>query len=244
MKNVDALEAARGGPFTYLLDGEVLTGPDPAAMHYQIVLLALNDRVMPDCPADMAYWKVEALFERWQAHYDLPDFEQARRLAYVVDHYIDSLTYDLQSHLQVDLGTLWRSRRWNTLLALLDRLPRWSYYYDAISNDPEHADMVAKALADAGPREETPASGPALTTWTPEVEQIVRLIDAVKALHYIIPASQGSKNVKAPPPEERPSTLLDQARKRGEFKRRKAAHDKLAARLLPHKRPSSDDSPR
>lgn len=244
MNNADALDLAKGGPFRYRLDGEDLTGPDPADLHYQVVLLALNDEVMPGTPRDMAYWKVRALFERWQAHYDLPGFDQARRLAYVVDHYIDTLTYDLQSHLRVDMGDLWRSRRWGTLLAYIDRLPRWSLYYETVANDPEHADMVAKALAEGGERDDSAvSSGPPLSTWTPEVERIVELIDAVKALHYIIPASQGGKG-KPPPPLERPTTLLESARKRGEFSRRKAKHDALARRMLPHKYPESGDAPR
>jgi len=245
MKNIDALEAARGGPFVYRHSGQAVTGPDPAAMHYQVVLLALHDEVMPGTPQDLPYWKVRALFDQWQAHYDLPEFENGRRLAYVADHFIDTLTHDLRAHLNVDLGEMWRSRRWNTLLAFIDRLPRWSLYYEAVANDPEHAKMVADALAQSGERDDSAvSSGPPLSNWTPEVEVLTRLIDAVKALHYIIPASQGSKSAKMPPPEERPQTLLERARKSGEYKRRKAKHDALAARMLPHKRPASGESPR
>lgn len=245
MKNIDALEAARGGPFTYRHRSETITGPDPSALHYQVVLLALHDEVMPESPTDMPYWKIRALFEQWQAHYDLPEFENGRRLAYIVDHYIDTLTSDLRTWLRIDLGEMWRSRRWNTLLAYIDRLPRWSLYHEAVANDPEHAEMVATAMAESGDRDDSGTlSGPPLSTWTPEVEAIVKLTDAVKGLYAVIPMSQGAKNVKQPDPEPRPKTLLEQARRRGEYQRRKAKHDALAARLLPHKRPTSDDSPR
>jgi hypothetical protein len=92
-------------------------------------------------------------------------------------------------------------------------------------------------MAEDDGREDPETSGPALTSWTPEVEVLTRLVDAVKALHYLIPASQGSKNVKPPPPEPRPVTALEGARKRATFDRRKAKHDALAARMLPHKYP-------
>lgn len=244
MNNLDALDAARGGPFTFRHRGEALTGPDPARLDYQIVLYALEQETMPGCPADMAYWRVKALFEAWQMHYDLPDLNQGRRLAHLVDHYIDTLTYDLQAHLNSDLGSLWRARRWNTLLAMIDRLPAWSNYHNAVANDPEHAEMLATALAEDEERDDSSVtSGPSLTSWTPEVEAITRLIDAVKVLHYVIPASQGSKSAKQPPPEPRPVTLLESARKRATYNRRKAKHDALARRILPHKYPASDESP-
>ncbi len=47
MNNLDALDAARGGPFTYRAAGRVITAPDPAALNYQIVLAALMDEVVP-----------------------------------------------------------------------------------------------------------------------------------------------------------------------------------------------------
>lgn len=245
MNNLEALDAASGGPFTYLHDEERLTGPDPTALPFQIVLAALEDQAMPGTPTDIPYWKVTALFEQWQAHYDLPEFEQARRLAYVIDHYIDTLTYDLQAHLNVDLGALWRDRRWNTLLAYIDRLPRWSLYYEAVANDPEHAEMVAEALEADTERDDSGVSaGPALSTWTPEVERLVELIDAVRGLHYLIPAAAGSKDVKPPKPLPRPTTALEKARKAGEHRRRMAKHKSLAARMLPHKYQASDESPR
>lgn len=246
MNNLEALDAARGGPFRYRHQGETWFGPDPTVMDHQVILYALSEEAMPGFPQDIGEaWKVAALFEAWQAHYDLPEFNQARRLCYLVDHYIDTLTYDLQSHLGIDLGSLWRARRWNTLLALIDRLPRHSLYSEAVANDPEHAQMLAEALLEGEERDDSGVtSGPPISTWTPELEAITRLIDAVKALHYIIPASQGSKGVKPPAPEPRPTSLLEQARKSATLKRRLAKHHALAARLLPHKQFPSDEPPR
>jgi hypothetical protein len=244
MNNLDALDAAKGGPFVFRHSGEERTAPHPADLPYQVVLLGLQDEVMPDTPPDLAYWKVQALFEAWQMHYDLPDFNNGRRLAYLADHYIDTLTYDLQFYLGVDLGSLWRARRWNTLLAMIDRLPAWSSYYAAVANDPEHAEMAATAMEEGENREDPETSGPALTSWTPEVEVLTRVVDAVKALHYLIPAAAGSKSVKPPPPEPRPVTLLDSARRRAAYKVKKTRHEALAARMLPHKYPPSDEPPR
>ena len=245
MNNLDALDAARGGPMTYRHRGIVTTAPHPADLGYQTILLGLQHEVMPGEPGAISLWKSRALFERWQARYDLPEFTQANRLAYVVDHYIDTLTYDLQTIAGVDLGELWRTRRWNTLLALIDRLPRHSLYYEAVANDPEHAAMVAESM-EAGDEREDPGatSGPPLSTWTPEVEAIVRLTDVVKALHVIIPASQGAKGLQDPKPEPRPRTALEAARRASQYKRRMAEHNALAARLLPHKYPKSDETPR
>lgn len=245
MNSLDALDAATGGPFSFRHRSEILNGPDPADLPYQVVLMALQEEIMPGTPADLPYWKVQALFECWQMHFDLPDFRSGQRLAYVVDHYIDTLTYDTQFYLRVDLGELWRARRWNTLLALIDRLPAWSAYYAAVANDPEHADMVAKAMAeDPDSGSDSGPPGPALTSWTPEVEVLTRVVDAIKALHYLIPAAAGSKSVKPPAPEPRPVTLLESARKRAHYNARKTKHEELAARMLPHKYPQSDDSQR
>lgn len=241
MDNLEALDAAVGGPFRFRHRSAILNGPDPTGMPFQYVLLALQDETMPGTPVDLPYWKVAELFTAWQAHYDLPEFNSGRRLAYVVDHYIDTLTYDLQAYLRVDLGSLWRARQWNTLLAYIDRLPGWSNYYAAVANDPEHAEMVAQAMLEGEEREDSSQTGPPLTSWTPEVAALTRLIDTVKALHYIIPASQGDKKVQPPPPEPRPVTALDTARKRASYEARKAKHNALAARLLPHKYPASTD---
>lgn len=246
MNNLDALDAARGGPFTFRHRSVVLNAPHPADLSYQAVLFALREEVMPETPGDLPYWKVEAIFRAWQMHYDLPDFGPANRLAYVVDHYIDTLTFDLQSHLQLDLGGLWRARRWNTLLAMIDRLPRWSLYYEAVANDPEHATMVAEQLEqeERDPSGVAADPGPALSTWTPEVERLVDILDAVRGLHYIIPASQGATGLQPPAPMPRPTTMLESARRIAQHRRKMKKHTALAARLLPHKYPQGDDSPR
>lgn len=100
--------------------------------------------------------------------------------------------------------------------------------------------MMAESLAArkaAG--DERDDRGPALTTWTPEVAMLANVLDAVRGVQHAVVAVQAGK--KAPPPPEpspRPKTPLEKAMARAEYERKKAAHEALAARLLPHKRQS------
>lgn len=241
MRNIEIVEAASGGPFVvqstppgYAPRQHVIT--DPADLSFMEVLLALKNEHAP-LPDDLraAEWKRALIFERWSAHYDLPDFQSAQRLAYLVDRYRSALVYDLRT-LGVDLGELWRQRRWRTLLDLIDHLPPHSWYSAAVSGDVEHAEMIAESLAARAEEGEQTNEGPSLQSWTPEVAAITRLTDEVRRLHYIIPAVQGDKGVKPPEPLPRPHTPLEAAIKRASFNKRMAQHKALAARLLPHKR--------
>lgn len=237
-KELDALDAARGGPFSYRSGGQIYDAPDPADLSFEAVLTILAIGTLLAVP-NMALWKRYALMERWVAHYDLPTLDQANRLAYVVNRYRDDLEYDLRVHAQVDLGQAWRSRRWRTLLATIDRLPSHSYYTEAVSQDPEHARMLAEAMA-ALPEDDAPASAsaPPLRTWTPEVRVLTDILDAVKRVEWatIAVGSPSGKAPKPPEPAERPKSLIASATKMAEYNRRKATHDALTKRLLPHKR--------
>lgn len=237
MSNLDLTEAAHGGPFRFRVGGETYLLPDPADLPYQAVLAMLQLEHVPH-PPKMAEWQRARLFGAWAAHYDLPEFGSAQRLAYLIDHYRSALVYDLQAFSGVDLGALWRERRWRTLLDLIDHLPGHSWYSSAVSSDPEHAAMIAESLAarqDEGERVDT---GPALHTWTPEVAIMTQVLDAVRSVQHAIVAvnSEKGKVPEPPKPAPRPHTPLEAAIKRADFERRKTRHDALAKRLLPHKR--------
>lgn len=235
------LEARRPGPFTYRVGGLQYSGPDPAALHFEDLMLLMRERDLIIIPR-MAAWMPDVVFERWAAHHDLPSFEQAQRLAYVVNRYRDTLEHDLHIHARVDLTTLWRERRWRFLLNLIDHLPRNSFYSEAVANDPEHARMLAEAQAQHADdtRDEEGPSGPPMHTWSAEVAAIVDLTDAVRRVEYAVVAVQADKGKGPKPPEPlpRPVSILDRERKRAAYDVRKARHDKLAARMLPHKRAS------
>lgn len=238
MGNLDILEAATGGPFRFRHEGEIHTLPDPSDLSFMLVLGILDTQSIPGVPP-MPQWKHRLLAERWAAHYDLPDFQSAQRLAYLVDHYRSALVYDLQFFVGVDLGDLWRSRRWRTLLDHIDHLPGHSWYSAAVSTDEDHAAMIAESLAAREQEGEVTPKGPALHTWTPEVAAITRLTDAVKEVSYVVAAvnySGSGPRPQPPKPEPRPHTPLESAIARADFNRRKASHEKLVKRLLPHKR--------
>jgi hypothetical protein len=236
MKNIDFLEHG-GGHFCVRHHGELIPLPDPRGMHFQEVLAALALGHAPKTPGDLKEWQRVLVFERWCAAWDLPDFRNAQRLAYLVDHYRPAIASDLHTHAHVDLGELWRARRWTLLLDIIDRLPAHSWYASSVSTDEDHAKMMAESIAarrESG--ENTDASGPSLTTWTPEVAALTNVLDAVRQVSYAVMASQHGKKAGEPPkPAPRPVTPLERALKRAEFDRRKSSHQSLVARLLPHK---------
>lgn len=239
MDDIDILEHGGGG-FAFTYEGERIRMPDPREKHYQWVLMALHLRYVPGTPGDIPFFKHEALFDRWCAAWDLPSFNRARRLAYLVDHYRPDLVHDLLVHAGLDLGEEWRARRWTRLIDVIDRLPGNSHFSAAVANDEEHATMVAKAAAERG--ETRPGAGegdgPSLTTWSPEVAVMTKVLDAVNAVRYAVVAVQVGKKAGDPPkPARRPTTALEKAMRLAEFDRRKSVHESLVARVLPHKAP-------
>jgi len=242
MNDLDLLEHGGGG-FKIRLGDDLIEMPDPRQMHYQTVLVHLHARIAPAPDNvlidDVPMWTWSTIFERWAAAWDLPDFPAARRLAYVVDHYRGALTHDLLVHAGLDLGTEWRERRWRRLLDVIDRLPGHSHYSTSLSNDEEYAEMVARAAAERG--ETKPGAkddaGPSLLTWTPEVAMLATVVDAIHALRHTTVTLQVPKGKAGDPPkpERRPQTALEKAFRKAEYARRKAAHESLVARVLPHK---------
>lgn len=239
MGALDSLEQAQGGPFTFILDGVRYTMPDPVALGYRAILHALRYLGDGIIPWPMPLWKRELLLRRWTAHYDLPTYRQANRLAFLIDRYHDAIEYDLQTFAAgANLGEMWRRREWRRLLNLIDHLPRWSYYSTAVANDDDHAEALAKAQANAPKAEEAEDPGLPQTLFTPEVGALADLVDAVNRLdfHLVAINSDKGKGPKTPKPYPRPRTALDRARKRAEAQRRLRVHQSLVERMLPHKR--------
>lgn len=238
MKSIDFLEHG-GGHFHIRHHGELVSLPDPRAQHYQWVLMALAVGHVPGTPDDIPDWKRRIVFERWAVAWDLPDFNNARRLAYLVDNYRAPIAFDLQTYAHADLGELWRARRWTLLLDILDRLPAHSWYAATVSMDEEHARMMAEAMSkQVEETGEIPKSkGPSLTTWTPEVAALTAILDATRSVQHAIVAvnSPKGKAPEPPKPSPRPQTPLEAAIKLMEHRRRKSKHEALVARLLPHK---------
>lgn len=240
MKDIDFLEhggAADGSPPVIRHLGYDLPMDNPRERHFQWVLLALAVRYVPSIPHDLPDWKRELAFEHWRAGWNLPRFEDARRLAYIVDRHRGALTHDLLVVAGLDLGEEWRARRWARLLDIIDRLPAHSHYSAAVAADEEHARLLAEAMAARKAEgDDEKDAGPAITTWSPEVAVLTRVVDELKSVRYAVLASQLGKKAGDPPrPEPRPVTAIQAAIKRAEHARRKAAHESLVARVLPHK---------
>lgn len=243
MDNLDLLEHG-GGALWLRHKGQLLEMPDPREIHYQILLLHLRERLAPmDYDIPIMHW--DLIFERWSAAWDLPSFESARRLSYLVDHYRAAITHDLLVHAGLDLGEEWRARRWGRLIEIIDRLPGHGHFSAAVANDEEHAEMVAKAAAERG--ETRPGargdSGPSLIGWSPEVAMQARILDAINNVRYAVIAAQHGKKAGDPPkPIQRPVTALEKAFRLAEHRRRRAAHEELAARVLRRKKPVKGES--
>lgn len=240
MDDIDLLEHGGGGAMVRHR-GALISLADPRAMHFQKVLEALDAQHAPGTPVDIPEWKRQAVFERWAAAWDLPVASEAIRLAYLVDHYRAAASYDLRVVAGVDLGELWRARRWRHLLDLLDNLPAHMPFSAATVNDPEHAAMVAKAIVDReeaakDSAEKSAPNAPPLVGFSPEVAALTRLIDAVNGVAHMTILANSDRPVPEPKPEPRPESAIDVAVKLERYRRRKEKHEALAARVLKRKR--------
>lgn len=235
MNSIDLLEhggASARWPFAIRHHGETLELPNPRDRHYQWVLIALGVEHVPGTPGDLPDWKRQLVFERWRAAWELPSYNDARRLAYLVDNYRAAISHDLVG-LGLDLGELWRTRRWLLLIDVIDRLPGHSWYASTAAQDEDHARMIAESLAERQQGDAAEDRGPSLQGWTPEVAMLTNILDATRAVQYAVYAAQHGKKAGEPPkPSPRPSTALEKAMKSAELRRRKAAHESLVARVL------------
>jgi hypothetical protein len=114
------------------------------------------------------------------------------------------------------------------MLELIDRLPRDTYYWQVITQDPEHAEMLVQAQERAEREGKPLSSAPPMSTWSAEVEAITTVGDKLSNIAYILRAVNGDKQAPQPKPAERPQTAIPSIKR----KHRQEQHNKLAARLL------------
>lgn len=229
---IDALEAR--GPFVLAYQGRTIALPSPIDLGIHFIAAALYLEHVPGTP-NMPRWRERAVVRAWLAHHDLPTLQHLQRLCYVIERYHDAVEYDLRAELGVDLDALWRARRFRRILNYIDHLPRNTWYSEAVSLDEEHAEMLAKALAEQG--EDSQKHSPPMHTWTPEVDMLAKVVDAVRSVNHTLAAvnSEKGKAPKAPEPEARPKTATDGIRQAAYHSRRQEKHKALTKRLLPHK---------
>lgn len=236
-ENITALESLSDEPLSFIHLGERFTLPHPARMTVEDIYVALYSGLLREMPRTMTPRQTDALFERWVARHDLPDFNGLQRLLYAVDKHRRVLEFDLIDHLSVDLVSLWKQRRWGHLLNLIDHLPRESWYVEATSNDEEYAAMVAKAAADA--EADGQDHHPPLRTWSPEASLLADVVDAVRNVSTTLVAVNGGKPSQ-PDRTPRPQTAMEKAQKEAVQARKKRRHNSLVARMLPHKAKADD----
>lgn len=113
------------------------------------------------------------------------------------------------------------------MLDLIDRLPRNTYYWQTVTQDPEHAEMLVEAQERAEHDGKT-SSGPPMSLWSAEIEALTSIEDKIASLIYVTRAIGGDKQVQPPKPHPRPRSLIDSIK----TKRRAKRHRSLADRLL------------
>lgn len=222
----------------------------PAAkLSYETVVAALHDpRIFMQKVAgsrSLPAQDIPALQRSWAVQNGLLMGAQLDRLLWILQRFRADVEYDLRKHLGLDLGAMWRARRWREILDSIDRLPRATWTYQSMVNDPDYAEAMAEARANAKDEgDDEPPSRP-LVESTPEVAAISDLIDAVNALRvtYIMAnKKEGSPDPKIPP-YPRPRTLLDTMTEKAKRKARWAAHESLADRVLTRRRQRPQEAP-
>lgn len=148
----------------------------------------------------------------------------------LVDRYGEAVEADLADR-GWHLGRLLDECEFRFVLNVVDHLPRHSAYVQALSDDDEWAERVID-----NPQ---PERGPSvrMADWSPELEMLTNLFDAVRELTRVTAMSAGAKPKKVNP-APRPRTALDRVRAR----RRKAQHNRLVTILLPDAEQGSQPS--
>lgn len=182
----------------------------------------------------LRWWQIDVVHQAWAAHNALPDAAQARRLLYMVHRFGEGIEYDLRGHLTgVDLGTMFRERRWRELLNLLDQLPQDTHMNRLLTTDEEYMKAV---LGDAEPSEDDAGpKPPSMAHWSQTNAMLAQLIDAVNRLTAVNQGIAGAKDPKFSPYPRPESAAADiMARRAREVAMQK--HQELVDILLPKSR--------
>jgi len=108
----------------------------------------------------------------------------------------------------VDLATLYRERRWVTLLGLIDQLRPASRLTKAMMDDPEVAEQILSAESSASSEWH-----PSLAEYGLTEQLLTQIIDLLQAQIATTSAAAGGKPDK-PQPFPRPRTQVDIIRER------------------------------
>lgn len=198
-----------------------------ASQNWNVFLQLVVPSDSRDIITHLPFWKMEKVVAAYRQHYGLcQPASEDRRLAAMVTVYGKAIRYDFweRGH---DLAVLWKQRRWQYLLDIIDRLPRTSALAEAMAEDEQLADrMLARADTDTNAPRRPPSRR--VSEYSAEVELLSALLDRVGEVVQAVAASAGAKPRKVTP-APRPVTAMERARTR----RAKAKHRDVVARVLP-----------
>jgi hypothetical protein len=238
LANIWALEARRDAPLVVRHHDERIVLPHPREMSPEDILTVIYAETFRELPLTVPIWKQAKVVAFWVKRHDLPDLQSVRRLIYLIDQYRNEIEFDLRKVLDVDLTDLWQRREWRRLLNYIDHLPRDSWFTEAVSNDEEHAAMIAEAMA--AQSDEEPDLSPPLRGWSQEASLLADTVDACRHLAYVIRVANGDNSARPPERVPRPTTALERAQRQARHERKKRRHEELVARVLPHKAQKAD----
>jgi hypothetical protein len=125
-------------------------------------------------------------------------------------------------------------RRHRRLLNLIDHLPADSAFVEAMTNDPDIAERVARGeIQVAEPDPDTP-KGPRISEWSPQMGMFAEMLDRLATLITVSMVQAGAKKPPKIPPAPRPVTAIDAAAR--EYRKRANQENALAIirALAPH----------
>lgn len=225
------LDAQRGGPMNVRVAGRVVTLKPATEIPWRVLVIMMTKPayflgiVWSDEEARLPVGKIGRIMEAWRIHNGLPPTEQLRRLIYMCERYGDGIEYDLQAHLGLSFGELWRDRKWREILNYIDHLPTNSQMNHLLTNDEEYLEEVMS-------HEKPGDSGgyrPSMSDWSLTNSLLATLIDAVNRNSVVTQAVAGGKGPKPTvTPFPRPLTAADTVRYRLDKKR----HEEMNAILL------------
>lgn len=163
---------------------------------------------------DFAWWRAEHMLRMYRRHYGLCETPaEDRRLFSLMQErsYRDAVEADLQEIYRVDLGELWRARRWRTLLNYVERLRRATHFGEATAVDEKLAKLV---LDDERKRKDgPPVMERRMSEFTVEAELLSLAVDRLGDLLQVQVAKRGGKTrpVKYQP---RPKTAVAKMREK------------------------------
>lgn len=212
---------------------------DPRTMPWQLVCECCEDDLTFIKQAAggrrMALQDIAGLRRFWVERGGLLAGDDLQRLLWMVNTFSRALEVDLQRLDGLSLRDLWQNREWRRLLNHIDHLPANTWSQSQMMDHPEHAARLAESIAARRLKGDLPEKPkPGMVGWSPEVDALTTLTDAVNSVRHAVIAVNAEKGKSPKPPEFMPRPETEVARLIGTKERtlRWRAHESLADRVL------------